>query len=72
MWAPISRTDAGRAADPRFHRTVNEKRDGTGMCPDPYGTLGGDGDWAKIAVLRVHGRNDYHLVCRIWSRAWPS
>lgn len=48
-----------------------EKRWGTGMSPDLYGCMGGDGDWAKESLcFGFMMENEYHSVCRIWSRAW--
>lgn len=48
-----------------------EQRWGTGMNPDLYGCMGGDGDWAKESLcFGFMMENEYHSVCRIWSRAW--
>lgn len=50
---------------------LHEKRYGTGMSPDLYGAMGGDGDWAKESLcFGFMIENEYHGVCRIWSRAW--
>jgi hypothetical protein len=50
---------------------LHEQRCGTGMCPDLYGKMGGDGDWAKESLcFGFMMENEYHSVCRIWTRAW--
>jgi len=47
------------------------ERWGTGMCPDLYGCMGGDGDWAKEALcFGLMMENEYHGICRLWTRAW--
>jgi hypothetical protein len=41
------------------------------MCRDLYGAMGGDGDWAKEELcFGFMMENEYHGVCRIWTRAW--
>ena len=48
-----------------------EARFGTSMCPDLYGSLGGDGDWAKEALCFGFMVEEARLgVYRIWSRPW--
>jgi hypothetical protein len=50
---------------------LHEKRYGTGMSPDLYGAMGGDGDWAKESLcFGFMVENEYYGICRIWSRAW--
>jgi hypothetical protein len=44
---------------------------GSGMSSELSGTMGGDGDWAKESLaFGFLVENDYHVVYRIWSRAW--
>ena len=55
----------------RGFMALHEKRYGTGMCRDLYGAMGGDGDWAKESLcFGFMMENEYHGVCRIWTRAW--
>lgn len=50
---------------------LHEGRYGTGMCPELYGAMGGDGDWAKESLsFGFMMENEYHSICRIWTRAW--
>ncbi len=51
--------------------SLNEAHYGTGMSSKLYGAMGGDGDWAKESLcFGFMIENEYHRICRIWSRAW--
>ena len=48
-----------------------EQQWGRGMSSELSGSMGGDGDWAKESLaFGLLVENDYHVVYRLWSRAW--
>jgi hypothetical protein len=59
----------------RFQQFLAEQNEK--WCPDDRfshalsGTAGGDGDWAKEALVSgFMVQNSYWAVYRLWSRAW--